>query len=222
MSRSLPFIASQRQAPLRRSPAGVRAGALLALLLPLLGGCSGTRFGDALSRSFSSGTPAGTTNGSAGSAGAASGSATASTAVPAPGQASSGAGPAAAGAGGASPVSPVAAGAKGGKPAASISPAAAAGSRPAGNPSGAAATGRAAVSNNATTANPVATATPPRPAPYRVTILLPQADAAAPAEVVTQALRAAGVPFEVETIERLGRSNTPPPAPISRPAPEPR
>jgi len=54
-----------------------------------------------------------------------------------------------------------------------------------------------------------------------VTILLPQADAAAPAEVVTQALRAAGVPFEVETIERLGRA-TPPQAPVSRPAPEPR
>jgi hypothetical protein len=57
-----------------------------------------------------------------------------------------------------------------------------------------------------------------------VTILLPQADSAAPAEVVTQALRAAGVPFEVETIERLGREGTPsvPQAPVSRPAPEPR
>jgi hypothetical protein len=54
-----------------------------------------------------------------------------------------------------------------------------------------------------------------------VTILLPQADSAAPAEVVTQALRAAGVPFEVETIERLSRSTTPE-APVSRPAPEPR
>lgn len=64
-------------------------------------------------------------------------------------------------------------------------------------------------------------AAPTRPAPYRVTILLPQADAAAPAEVVTQALRAAGVPFEVETIERLGRDSTPQ-APVSRPAPAPR
>jgi hypothetical protein len=53
-----------------------------------------------------------------------------------------------------------------------------------------------------------------------VTILLPQADSAAPAEVVTQALRAAGVPFEVETIERLNRNT--PQAPVSRPAPEPR
>ena len=54
--------------------------------------------------------------------------------------------------------------------------------------------------------------TPPRPmravpaatpAPYRVTIKLPAADPAAPAERVTEALRAAGVSFEVETIERV-------------------
>jgi hypothetical protein len=54
-----------------------------------------------------------------------------------------------------------------------------------------------------------------------VTILLPEADASAPAEVVTQALRAAGVPFEVETIERLGRTASPQ-VPVSRPAPAPR
>ena len=41
------------------------------------------------------------------------------------------------------------------------------------------------------------------PAPYRVTIKLPAADPSAPAEVVTRALRAAGVSFEVETIERV-------------------
>lgn len=41
------------------------------------------------------------------------------------------------------------------------------------------------------------------PAPYRVTIKLPSADPSAPAEVVTRALRAAGVSFEVETIERV-------------------
>ena len=78
-----------------------------------------------------------------------------------------------------------------------------------------------------------------RPAPYRVTIRLPLADPSAPAEVVTKALRAAGVPFEVETIERMpaaGTSDTEPPAPAtgsaapasgsaapsSRPAPAPR
>jgi len=50
-----------------------------------------------------------------------------------------------------------------------------------------------------------ATSTPaPAAAPYRVTLKLPGADPSAPAEVVTRALRAAGVPFEVETIERIG------------------
>ncbi len=71
------------------------------------------------------------------------------------------------------------------------------------------------------------------PAPYRVTIRLPQADPSAPAEVVTRALRAAGVPFEVETIERMPVTGTSSPAapaagdgsaapPTSRPAPAPR
>jgi hypothetical protein len=64
-----------------------------------------------------------------------------------------------------------------------------------------------------------------------VTILLPQADASAPAEVVTQALRAAGVPFEVETIERIGSGSSKASgaanpstqaAPSIRPAPAPR
>ena len=44
---------------------------------------------------------------------------------------------------------------------------------------------------------------PPRdPLPYRVVLKLPAADPSAPAEAVTKALRAAGLPFEVETIER--------------------
>jgi hypothetical protein len=70
-----------------------------------------------------------------------------------------------------------------------------------------------------------------RPAPYRVTIRLPLADPSAPAEVVTKALRAAGVPFEVETIERMPTAGTPAAetpapatgsaAPTSRPAPAP-
>ncbi len=87
-------------------------------------------------------------------------------------------------------------------------------------------------------ATPVTPASPPvRPAPYRVTIRLPLADPSAPAEVVTKALRAAGVPFEVETIERLPSAGTPATetpasggaapagggaAPTSRPAPAPR
>jgi hypothetical protein len=69
------------------------------------------------------------------------------------------------------------------------------------------------------------------PSPYRVTIRLPQADPSAPAEGVTEALRMAGIPFEVETIERVKGASpqpveTPPPAPVSspsvRPAPPPR
>ena len=78
-----------------------------------------------------------------------------------------------------------------------------------------------------------------RQAPYRVTIRLPLADPSAPAEVVTKALRAAGVPFEVETIERMPAAGTQATetsspttgsaapatggaAPTSRPAPAPR
>lgn len=56
------------------------------------------------------------------------------------------------------------------------------------------------------------------PAPYRVTIKLPAADPSAPAEVLTQALRAAGLAFEVETIERVSNGTTP----TRTAAPEPR
>lgn len=56
------------------------------------------------------------------------------------------------------------------------------------------------------------TAAPPRPAstpaPYRVTIKLPAADPSAPAEALTEALRSAGLSFEVETIERVGPGAT--------------
>ena len=53
------------------------------------------------------------------------------------------------------------------------------------------------------------------PTPYRLLLRLPAADPAAPAEAVTRALRAAGILFEVETIERLPRSSTPaPPNPV--------
>ncbi|MCS5692190.1 hypothetical protein NZK33_09365 [Cyanobium sp. FGCU-6] len=64
-------------------------------------------------------------------------------------------------------------------------------------------------------------------APYRITLRLPLADPAAPAEGVTQALRAAGVPFEVETIERMNATSAAADvpatgAPAVRPAPAPR
>ena len=63
---------------------------------------------------------------------------------------------------------------------------------------------------------------PSKPAPYRITIQLPSADPSAPAEAVTEALRAAGVSFEVEMIERVGAAPTPAPAPTVTPAPAPR
>jgi hypothetical protein len=92
------------------------------------------------------------------------------------------------------------------------------------------ATGRAGKAGATGPAAPQRPAVPPpaNPAPYRVTIRLPQADPSAPAEVVTEALRAAGVPFEVETIERMGVATTPavppvvPSGPQVRPAPPPR
>jgi hypothetical protein len=61
--------------------------------------------------------------------------------------------------------------------------------------------------------------------PYRLTLRLTAADPSAPAEAVTRALRAAGLAFEVEVIERIPDSaapaapaNTPAPAPASPPA----
>lgn len=47
-----------------------------------------------------------------------------------------------------------------------------------------------------------------RTLPYRITIRLSSADPAAPAEGVTDALRKAGIGFEVETIEKISRSQS--------------
>ncbi|MFN9643846.1 MAG: hypothetical protein ACK6BG_01695 [Cyanobacteriota bacterium] len=67
---------------------------------------------------------------------------------------------------------------------------------------------------------PLAPPVPPATAsPYRVTLRLPRADPSAPAEAVTRALRTAGIPFEVETIERVEASGL---VPTVRPAPPPR
>lgn len=58
------------------------------------------------------------------------------------------------------------------------------------------------------------------PAPYRVTIKLPAADPSAPAEALTEALRSAGLSFEVETIERVtAATGSRPPAVTPAPAP---
>ncbi len=59
----------------------------------------------------------------------------------------------------------------------------------------------------------------PSPVPYRISLRLPRADPSAPAEAVTQALRAAGIAFEVETIERVPAGAS---TPTVRPAPPPR
>lgn len=138
-------------------------GALL-----VLGGCSGTPFGDQLAGSFSNPTAPAT------------GTQPRATATPA------------------APAPPVAPGPN--RPATATKP------------------------PSAPVAKPITSANTLQPAPYRVTIKLPSADPSAPAEVVTQALRAAGVSFEVETIERVrGNGSTMTPvAPVVTPAPTPR
>lgn len=148
--------------------AGRTYGSLLCALA--LSGCSGTRFGDQLARSFSA----------------------------PPAQS-------------AQPVSPA-------PNPATATPASKAASPPTAAPT--------AASPKKAEPKPVAAkpaaVNPSKPAPYRITIQLPSADPAAPAEAVTQALRAAGVSFEVEMIERVGAAATPAPAPTVTPAPAPR
>jgi hypothetical protein len=123
----------------------------------LLGGCSGTPFGDQLSRSFS--------NPPAPGSPAEPSPATKSALTPAPDSAKT----------------------TGlGKPADPTKPATAAGE-----------------AAKAPEPKPLPAPVTLAPAPYRVTIKLPGADPSAPAEAVTKALRAAGVSFEVETIERV-------------------
>ena len=154
----------------------------------LLAGCSGTRFGDQLARSFSA--PAPSANGGSGSSRPAAAARTP--------------------AGSARPTTP--------------------GTATAGTPSSATASTTATATPAAQATRPaipvLARPAPSPPAPYRVTIRLPAADPSAPAERVTEALRAAGVAFEVETIERMGTGGTggtfSPVSPLRVPAPAPR
>jgi len=212
--------------PQRPSPPALPRVLLAILPLLLLGGCSGTPFGEALSRSFPgpAATPAATATPSIGD--------TQTTrqgeALSTPGALS--AGPAGTAGALSRPVAnagagPVATPAEAGAAAPSAAIAKSGGSSTPG-------TGPAEPAAGAVPAiapRPAAPA-PANPAPYRVTIRLPQADPSAPAEVVTEALRAAGVPFEVETIERMGGGTTAAPAvgpmvpavPKVRPAPSPR
>ena len=148
-----------------------------------LTGCSGTRFGDQLARSFSAPPAAPATQASSGT----------STQANKPAQ----------------------------QPARPSGAATPSGTAPGGTASPAAQATKAPVAGAGAAARPV----PRPPAPYRVTIRLPAADPSAPAEQVTEVLRAAGVPFEVETIERIGSSAgsaTSPVAPLRTPAPAPR
>ena len=55
--------------------------------------------------------------------------------------------------------------------------------------------------------SPKPRSTPERTLPYRIMIRLSAADPAAPAEGVTEALRRAGIGFEVETIEKVPASD---------------
>jgi hypothetical protein len=154
-----------------------------------LTGCSGTRFGDQLARSFSTQPAAPATQASSGT----------STQANKPAQ----------------------------QPARPSGAATPSGTAPGGTASPAAQATKAPVAGAGAAARPVPrpSAPPSAPAPYRVTIRLPAADPSAPAEQVTEVLRAAGVPFEVETIERIGSSAgsaTSPVAPLRTPAPVPR
>jgi hypothetical protein len=200
-----------------RAPATLAAALVLILLQT---GCTGTPFGDSLSRSFpAAGSPdqAATQQGAAVPAPQANGAPTGTgnqpaTVAPTPADGQPPAGGAAA---------------KASKtPGAPAVPKTAAGT-PA--PVPAMAPGESQVRKGAPAA---------RPLPYRVTIRLPEADPSAPAEAVTKALRATGVAFEVETIERITSPGATPlaapapspapsaesaaPAPTTRPAPPPR
>ena len=211
--------------PQRPSPPALPR-VLLALLPLLLGGCSGTPFGEALSRSFPgpSATPEATATPSPGDVQTTRQGDALSTPA-SPSAASDRAADAQSGPLAGTGVGPVAASAGAGAAATSAAIPKSGGS----NTSGTGPAVSTARAISASSPRPAAKA-PANPAPYRVTIRLPQADPSAPAEVVTEALRAAGVPFEVETIERMGAGTTAAPAvapvvpavPQVRPAPSPR
>ena len=189
--------------------------ALALALAPLLGSCANNPIARQLAASFDTPAPTPAPSPGAGSPQAAGGTAPQANSA-AQGQA--GANPAV-GISGASPLVPPsgivsspgtgakpdqkASGATGG--AAAAGGAAGPGAKPGakGNAQGAAAGSASAQAP----AKPRAATPTPAAAPYRVTLKLPGADPSAPAEVVTRALRAAGVPFEVETIERIGAGN---------------
>jgi len=206
-------------------PIPCRAPATMAtamVLLLLQTGCTGTPFGDGLSRSFPSPGSPDQPSPQQGAAGPPSQANPAPT-MPGPLPAPVGLTPP----GGPPPASGPAA------PAQQSSPASGATKTAAGPPTAAGTTAMAPGASLVRKSAPAA-----KPLPYRVTIRLPEADPSAPAEAVTKALRATGVSFEVETIERIITPGSPPlgtpapsqapaaesaaPAPTTRPAPPPR
>ena len=198
---------------------GSRRCLVLALVLsPLLGGCANNPIARQLAASFDTPAPTPAPSPGAGSPQAAGGAAPQANSA-AQGQA--GANPAA-GITGAPPLVPpsgiVASPGTGAKPDQKASSAAGAAAAGPGAKPGAKGNAQGASSGSASPqapAKPRASTPSPAAAPYRVTLKLPGADPSAPAEVVTRALRAAGVPFEVETIERIGNGTD---ASSSRPA----
>ena len=198
---------------------GSRRCLVLALVLsPLLGGCANNPIARQLAASFDTPAPTPAPSPGAGSPQAPGGAAPQANSA-AQGQA--GANPAA-GITGAPPLVPpsgiVASPGTGAKPDQKASSAAGAAAAGPGAKPGAKGNAQGASSGSASPqapAKPRASTPSPAAAPYRVTLKLPGADPSAPAEVVTRALRAAGVPFEVETIERIGTGTD---ASSSRPA----
>ena len=192
--------------------------ALALALAPLLGSCANNPIARQLAASFDTPAPTPAPSPGAGSPQAAGGAAPQANSA-AQGQA--GANPAA-GITGAPPLVPpsgiVASPGTGAKPDQKANSAAGAAAAGPGAKPGAKGNAQGASSGSASPqapAKPRASTPSPAAAPYRVTLKLPGADPSAPAEVVTRALRAAGVPFEVETIERIGNGTD---ASSSRPA----
>jgi hypothetical protein len=186
-------------------PIPYRAPATMAtamVLLLLQTGCTGTPFGDGLSRSFPSpGSPdqPSSQQGAAAPAPQANPAPTMTGPLPTPvGLTPPGGQPPASGAAASTQQSSSASGAT---------------KTAAGPPTAAGTTAMAPGASQVRKSAPAA-----KPLPYRVTIRLPEADPSAPAEAVTKALRATGVAFEVETIERIITTGS---APLATPAPSP-
>jgi len=187
-----------------RSPATMAAATVLLFLQT---GCTGTQLGESLSRSFpapgSLDQPS-SQQGAAGPAPQANPTPTMIGPLPTPVAQNP--------QGGQTPASGQAA------PAQKSTPASGATKTAAGPPTPAGTTALAPGASQVRSSAPAA-----RPMPYRVTIRLPEADPSAPAEAVTKALRATGVAFEVETIERItspGSATLATPAPSPAPPPE--